>query len=98
MCSNSFLSQFTLRTKYHRIQGVRDRLVPGLHHGFVRLFCTDCVWRSPSDSLQCDLRQGIENDTSVEERFVLDLLYEVTGALDAAGTLVLFLSLCLMCS
>ena len=89
MCSNSFLSQLTLRTKYHRIQGVRDCLVMDIHHGFFRTFCTDYVWRSPSDSLQCDLRQGMENYPTFGERFVLGLLYEVTVALDTAGTLTL---------
>src|SRR5437899_2054104 len=79
MCSNSFLSQLTLRTKYHRIQGGRDCLVMDIHHGFFRTFCTDCVWRSPSDALQCDLRQGIEIYPSFGERFVVGLFYEVTG-------------------
>src|SRR6059058_5279747 len=89
MCSNSFLSQLTLRTKYHRIQGVRDCLVMDIHHGFFRTFCKDCVWRSPSDSLQCDLRKGMENYPSVGERFVVGLLYEVIVALDTAGTVSL---------
>ena len=93
MCSNSFLPQTDVQIKYHRIQGVCDRLVMDIHHGFFRTFYTDCVWRSPSDSLQCDLRKGMENYPSVGERFVVGLFYEVTGALDAAGTPVP----CLMC-
>ena len=46
MCSNTFLSQKRLQTKYHRIHGVCDRLDMGIHHGFFRTFCTDCVWCS----------------------------------------------------
>ena len=67
-------SSIDLQTKYHRVQGVRDRLVMDFRHGFFRTFCTDCTWRSPSDSLQCDLRKGMENYPSVEESFVVDLL------------------------
>ncbi len=74
MCSNSFLPQIDVQIKYHRIPGVCDRLVMGMHHGFFRIFCTDCTWRSPSDSLKCDLGKGREKYASVEERFVVDLL------------------------
>src|SRR6266699_2386155 len=34
-------SSIALQTKYHRIQGVRDRMVPSLHHSFFRTFCID---------------------------------------------------------
>ena len=68
---------------------VRYQKQLGLHHGLFRTFCTDCVWRSPSDALQCDLRKGMENYPSFGEKFVLGLLYEVIVALDTAGTLTL---------
>ena len=71
MCSNSFLPQTDVQIKYHRIQGVCDRLVMDIHHGFFRTFYTDCVWCSPSDSLQCDLRKGMENNPIFAYRCVV---------------------------
>ena len=93
MCSNSFLSQLTLRTKYHRIQGVRDCLVMDIHHGFFRTFCTDWSGAPLLTHFNAIWDRVSRYYPSFGERFVVGLFYEVTVALITAGTPVP----CLMC-